>query len=325
MNCQIALALRRVVRLSVNNLAAALLLVLISGVALSNPLFEEPFENASFSNRGWYDTSGGMLVSSVGVPNSTKAFECHFLPGATKCSGGTPGRILFQETEAVYISFWVKHSTNWVGSNKPYHPHLFYLMTNQNGSWDGMAWTRLTAYIEENAGIPRLRLQDGQNINKARIGQNLVGITELRGVTGCNGDSDGYGSGECYDCGGGDYCNGKDWNAAQVYFSNTAGPFFKGDWHKVEAFFKLNSVVNGSGVANGILRYWYDGRLIIDRNNVMMRTGQYPTMKFNQVVLSPYIGDGSPVDQTIWFDNLIIATDRPLDTLAPPVNLRIVE
>jgi hypothetical protein len=43
----------------------------------------------------------------------------------------------------------------------------------------------------------------------------------------------------------------------------------------------------------------------------MLRTGQYPDMKFNQFMIAPWIGDGSPVDQTFWVDDLTIATLRP--------------
>jgi hypothetical protein len=31
-------------------------------------------------------------------------------------------------------------------------------------------------------------------------------------------------------------------------------------------------------------------------------------MKFVQVLIAPYIGDGSPVAQSMWVDDLVIAT-----------------
>lgn len=290
---------------------------------VSANLFEEPFEDTNYSSRGWYDSDGGALSSTEHISGSTKSFECRFPAGSQQCSGGTPGRILFQETDSVYVSYWIKHSTNWTGSNQPYHPHEFLLLTNQNGQWDGPAWTHLTGYIEDNEGIPVLVIQDGQNIDKTKIGQNLVNVTENRSVAGCNGDSDGYGDGDCYPVGS-DYWNGKVWKAGKVYFSDTAGSYYKGDWHHVEAYFKLNSIVSGKGIADGSLKYWYDGQLIMDRNAVVMRTGQYPSMKFNQLLLLPWIGDGSPVDQTFWIDNLVVATGQPGTFLSPPSNLRIL-
>src|SRR5256712_13153409 len=42
----------------------------------------------------------------------------------------------------------------------------------------------------------------------------------------------------------------------------------------------------------------------------MLRTGAHPNMKFKQLIVAPYIGDGSPVDQTMWVDNLPVGTGR---------------
>jgi hypothetical protein len=278
-------------------------------------LFEELFEDINFAQRGWYDVTGGILSSSEHIPGNTKSFECRFLQGGQRCNGGGPSRHLFPETDSVYISFWIKYSPNWTGSNKPYHPHQFYLLTNQNSQWVGPAWTRLTAYIEENEGTPLLLIQDGQNIDKTKIGRNLLNLTESRAVAGCNGDSDVHGNGDCYRCGS-EYCNGKGWKAGGIYFSNSPGPYHKNDWHHIEAYFRLNSILNGKGLADGVVKYWFDNELIIDHSDVMMRTAQYPEMKFNQLLLAPWIGDGSPVDQTFWVDNLIVATGR-IDTTSP--------
>jgi hypothetical protein len=66
--------------------------------------------------------------------------------------------------------------------------------------------------------------------------------------------------------------------------------------------------------------------LLIERTNVILRTAQHPTMQWNQFMIAPWIGDGSPVDQTMWVDNLSVETTRPGgDTLAPaaPTNLTV--
>ena len=73
---------------------------------------------------------------------------------------------------------------------------------------------------------------------------------------------------------------------------------------------KLNTIVGGKGVNDGIVQYWFDGRLVIDRHDVLLRTGANPTMQFNQLVIAPYIGDGSPVAQSMWIDDLTVATGR---------------
>lgn len=223
----------------------------------------------------------------------------------------------FTDSDSVYVSYYVKHSSNWTGSDRSYHPHQFYLLTNKDDDWSGLSFNALTAYIEENEGVPQILLQDGKNIDQARLNQNLVAITEARSVAGCNGDSDGYGNGQCYNSGNGTYWNGKVWRAGKAYFTNSAGPYYKGDWHKVEAYFKLNSIANGKAVRDGILQYWFDGELVLNHKDVIFRTGQNADMKFNKLVIAPWIGDGSPVDQTFWIDNLTVGTGTSSTAPAP--------
>ncbi|CAB1075302.1 hypothetical protein D1AOALGA4SA_3122 [Olavius algarvensis Delta 1 endosymbiont] len=292
-------------------------------------LVEETFENTSFGSRGWYDNTNLVLSSTEHAPGSSKSVEFHFAAGATIPDSGAATRILFTETDQIYVKYYVKYSANWQGSNKTYHPHEFMVLTNIDGKWSNLAYTHLTTYIEQNEGEPLLGIQDGQNIDTSRIGDNLTGITENRALAGCNGDSDGTGDGTCYSVGGGKYWNGKLWRAGQVYFQDAAGPYYKNDWHLVEVFIKLNSIVGGKGVADGIVRYWYDGTLIIDHSSAMLRAGLHPNMKFIQFVIAPWIGDGSPVDQTFWVDDLTIATAPPDSSQAgtppaPPTGLRVV-
>jgi hypothetical protein len=79
----------------------------------------------------------------------------------------------------------------------------------------------------------------------------------------------------------------------------------------LEAYFQLNSIQNGKGVVDGIVRYWVDGQIVIEHTNVLLRTGAHASMQFNQFLIAPYIGVGSPVDQTMWVDNLTVATAKP--------------
>ncbi len=279
-------------------------------------LFEEKFEDASVGTRGWYDNTSPIVTTAQAVSGSTKSLEFRFPLGATKPTNGGAMRKKFADSDSVFVSYYVKYSANWVGSNKAYHPHEFYLLTNKDGDWSGLANTKLTAYVEQNAGTPLIAIQDGLNIDQAKINQNLTATTEARGVAGCNGDSDGFGVGTCY-LSGTSYVNGKTWKASKPYFTNTAGAYYKNDWHKVEVFMKLNSIANGKGVADGIIQYWFDGQLVMDHKNVMFRTAQNADMKFNQFIIAPWIGDGSPVDQTFWVDNLTVASG-PAGTATTP-------
>ena len=74
----------------------------------------------------------------------------------------------------------------------------------------------------------------------------------------------------------------------------------------------MNSAV---GVADGVVQYWLDGELIVDEDDVLMRTqtGE-DNMLFNQLLIGPFIGGpgggGSPEAQTWWIDELTVATGR---------------
>ena len=294
-----------------------------SGTSIAGTLFQESFEDGNFSARGWYGSTAPALSSVEHVANSSKSVQFHFAKGAV-----TPDKIdssmrkKFTETDSVYISYYIKHSTSWIGSGVAYHPHQFYLLTNLEGDWSGLIPTHMTAYIEENGGNSVVAIQDSLNVNTANVGKDLTADSENRAVGGCNGDSDGYGNGDCYASGSG-YANGKQWKTSNVIFSNTTGDYYKNDWHLVETYIKLNSITNGKGTKDGILQQWYDGKPVMNYNNVVFRTAKNPNMKFNQLLIGPYIGVGSPVDQTFWVDNLIVATS-PLTQLVPPQNLRII-
>lgn len=274
-------------------------------------LIEERFEDANFAARGWYDSNGFILSSAEHIPGSIRSAEFRWLRGARNTTFGGGIRRKFPASESVYVSYWVKYSSDYTGSNKPYHPHEFNLLTTENSDYVGPAFTHLTGYIEQNEGRPMLLIQDGQNIDQSRIKQDLTAVTENRSVAGCNGDNaDGYSSIDCYNAGTA-YWNGKAWKADQIYFQDAPGRYYKSDWHHIEAYFRLNSIANGKGVADGQLKYWYDGALLIDHDNVLMRTAAHPNMKWNQLLIAPYIGDGSPVEQTMWLDDLRLATGPP--------------
>lgn len=172
--------------------------------------------------------------------------------------------------------------------------------------WVGPAYTHLTAYVEhsyQHGGIPVVAIQDGNNMDTESIGVDLTDITEDRATAGCNGDTDGYQT-HCYEVGGGVYWNWIGWSADRAYFTDSA-------WHFVEAFFQINTTPGGVGATDGMVRYWFYGTLIIDHQDVLLRTGAQQTIPFNQFIFAPYFGDGSPVDQTMYVDDLLVAIARP--------------
>jgi hypothetical protein len=282
----------------------------------STVLLEEKFEDGGFTARGWYDFYNDGLTSlstAEHAPGSSRSLEVRFLAGRTNPTPAASARRAFTETESVYLSYWVKYSTNWVGSAKPYHPHEFQFFTNEDVPFVAPAYTSLSLYVEHNyeaaGGVPVIAIQDAKNIDATRINQDLTNVTERRAVAGCNGDSDGTPS-ACYPSGN-VYLNGKNWRGNQVAFSAAAGASYKANWHKVEVYFRLNTIKDGRGVTDGILQYWADGKLILDKRNILFRTGTHANMRFNQLLMTPYIGDGSPVAQTMWIDDLVLRTAPP--------------
>jgi len=277
-------------------------------------LVQESFEDNAFASRGWYDNPAITITDTVHV-GGVRALEAHFLPGATTPSwGGGAARHLFQASPTLYVSFWVKYSANWVGSGRPYHPHEFLIMSEMDGDWDGPANGWLVTYIEhvyQNGGIPRLALQDNKAINTT-FGTppiNLIGVTENRSTGGCNGLVEINITSECFN--GPPWYNDKQLNAGRIAFAPTPGPGYKGNWNHVEAYFQLNSIAGGIGVADGVVQYWFNGALLIDRHDILFRTGARPNINFHQFLIAPYIGDGSPVDQYMWVDDLTVATSKP--------------
>ncbi len=58
---------------------------------------------------------------------------------------------------------------------------------------------------------------------------------------------------------------------------NTGRVFTFGLWHQVEYVMTLNDTLNNAAVANGRLRVWWDGTLIISYDDVIWRTPAHPS------------------------------------------------
>ena len=282
--------------------------VTITQPGASTVLLTEAFEDNNGGARGWYANTSPP-ISTVEHHSGVGSLEEHWQQGATLPDNGVSLRHLFTATDRLYVRYWVKYSANFVGSGQLYQPHEITLLTDVDDMWIGPSATHLTGYIEtnwQNGGIPVLQTTDALNIDVNNINVDLTNVTESRATAGCNGNSDGYTTG-CYQLGS-EWRNSKEHRASQPVFTNTPGPSYKNDWHKVEVYYQMNTIANGKGQNNGVAQYWIDGALKIDLHNLLIRSGAHPTMKFNQILLAYYIGDGSPIAQTIWVDDLVIAT-----------------
>jgi len=295
--------------------AVFILLILISSFANAEILFQENFEDTGWAGRGWYDGSSGTLDTTERVAGSTRSLACTYDQGARGCS--TPRRVIFSDSEIIYLSYWTKYSANWEGSNRPYHPHEMMFFTNADGIYCAPANSHLSIYIEQVEQVPRLAIQDSLNVNNGCIVQNNQPVDacdhynygEQKSVASCNGIVGTLDQRDCYNAGSYWYSS-RGWNTDDTYFSDSLGQYYKNDWHYIEAMWEMNTIQSGVGLADGKIRYWYDGELLMSSDNILLRTGEHPNQAFNQFFMGQYIGDGSPVTQTQWVDNLTISTHR---------------
>jgi hypothetical protein len=242
-------------------------------------LLREGFDDTRLLERGWYDGDRFAIAGEQPLAGQG-SLEYRWEAGKTNPSSSSGIRHLFEPTGTIHLRFFIKLSAGWGWSGRPYHPHLITFLTTENEKFAGPAATHLTVYVEPWNGKLRLAAQDIQNKDRPH------GLTQgpLRG---------GY--------------NAKTYDSEEILFRDDT-------WHCVEAMFQLNSLDLKADRANadGLVRGWFDGRLVIDRGNVILRSTDFPEMKFRQLLLMPYFGPGLlPHEQTLWIDELSLGTKRP--------------
>lgn len=311
---------------STSSTACSALLSSTPTAPLATQLFSESFENNSYASRGWYDnTNHGTIVSGGQSGNS---LQWAWASGATTPTNGGSMRMQFTPTDTLYLSYYVKFQTGWRGSQKAYHPHLFYILSdldNTASAYSPLANNYLDTYVEFLADIgspytirPIIAIQDQKRVNTSNgtPPNNLTAITENRSVAYCNTPVSAGATGTCYaDI---PYYSASTWKASTASLTTNA-------WHHVEVYLKMNSISGGKGLSNGIMQEWIDGVQVVNRSDVLYRTNQDATKKWAQFVMAPYIGDGSPIAQSMWIDELTVGTSLPLDkaTISAPTGLKV--
>ena len=240
-------------------------------------LFSERFDDADLAKRGWYD---GRRFRIVGDALAGKGcIEYEWTDGDSKVRGSSGVRRLFEPTDEVSLRFYLRLSKGWGWSGRNFHPHLTHFLTTENPKWHGPAASHLTLYVEPMGGKLRLAAQDIQNAETSH------GLTQgpLKG---------GY--------------NGRFYDSDEVLFKDD-------QWHCVEAYFKLNTLDLQKDRPNrdGVVRGWFDGRLVVERTGVILRSTDFPKMQFNQFLMAPYFGPGLlPHAQKLWIDELAVGRRR---------------
>jgi len=289
----------------------ALLIFIIPVCSFAGVLLTESFEDSSFSGRGWYDdTSPGTVVSGG---KSGNCLQWAWTSSATTPTGMDAMRYDITTNDEMFVRFYIKFSTTWRGSQETYHPHLLMFPSDEDGTYSGLSDNYLQTYIEFVSDVgspyeirPHLQFQDRKRVNTgvSTPPNDLTEVTETRSSFYCNGylsGSDVPNDSDCYSVGSGEYYS------AAIWIDDTTN-VAKDEWHEVETYYKMNSISGSTGQADGIVKMWVDNELIIDLDSVVLRTNSYPNITWGEVVLAPWIGDGAPVNQTIWIDELTVAT-----------------
>jgi hypothetical protein len=301
-----------------------------SEAAESTTLFTESFENNSLAARGWYDNAGHGTIVSGG--QSGNCLQWAWSAGQTAPANGAAARKKFTPTDSLYVSFYVKFQATWRGSQKTYHPHMIYIPSNLDPDYSPLADNYLNTYIEAVSDVgspytirPTMAIQDNKRVNTScgSLPCDLTTTTENRSVSHCNGCKNGSncGMGVCY--------NDGSWYSARIWEAATSS-IPKDQWAHVETYLKMNTISGNIGQADGVMKMWIDGTNVINYTNIVYRTNQDATKKWSQFVLAPYIGDGSPIAQTMWLDELVVGTGEPYTdpqptAPSPPTGLRIVQ
>jgi len=96
--------------------------------------------------------------------------------------------------------------------------------------------------------------------------------------------------------------NNSGWLPVAISDFDYNNPDNVGRWICHEMYVKTNT----TGLADGAYRFWADGQMIIERTEVDLRGAT--SFEFNEVVLDTYWNGGSPVEQSRYYDNLVIST-----------------
>ncbi|MBW2462280.1 MAG: hypothetical protein JRH11_11595 [Deltaproteobacteria bacterium] len=274
------------------------------GAAQAEVFVEEAFDDGALTDRGWYDSTSVDIVTDG--CHAGGCLRYHFAVGDVTPSGRGAMRIQFPESQVVYLRYFARYSDNWE-FRPSYGPHELYFLTNMDSRWIGPAETHLTVYVEHVEGRGIVSAQDTLNVDMSRIGDDLRTVTEDRGVHGCNGAPDGHGDGDCYRSGS-VYRNGRLLaRSPEEVFTATPGPRFQGDWHEIIAEIRLNTVGAGTTNADGVVRYYCDGELLYEAEDVVLRTSENPGAAFDQFLIGQYFHDGAPRAQDWFLDELVIA------------------
>ena len=251
-------------------------------------IFWDDFEgsyNSSLTelyNDGWYWTSpsgtwfsvpprSGVAIINTESYSDNQSIMMWF--GNTTADDCRAFHTISPEQDIVYVRYYRKFPSNWVYCpDRPAHSSYIF-----GGNYTNPMDTDFTIYQDMNPGTHRPHLTFTSNRQKS--------------------------SGELIVPEGRTYTSGY---PAIPYNVSTPPAFDDGQWHEIQYMIKLNTV----GQQDGELKFWVDGVLVSDQQNLVLRGSGFSYVKLNKLGIgfnNP--GCGIPAQtQGNYFDALVVST-----------------
>ena len=130
-------------------------------------LFEEPFDDNNVADRGWTQSNSIIDIDESEFVAGGGSFRCDILNGTSSCAEGGPKRhAIIDNSDTVYLSFYMKRSSTWDLDTNDGRAHVFHLQTTaelQTGSsiedsTPAQSW--LTVYSDLDQEEVKIGLQD---------------------------------------------------------------------------------------------------------------------------------------------------------------------
>lgn len=269
-------------------------------------IFFEGFEDDAFAERDWFDGANGAAGPGSPAAASAASFACTLPAESSMCAAGDLGRHNFAPTEAIYVSWWVRYPDGYTGATE------LWLFTTADREYIGGSDSRLGVMLGLDPDAAGVTFNDHSYVDPscAQLSNGTIigcdggtvegyAFSEMRSVCGCNGV---VGDLRRWQCTGGE---GSFWTTCS--WDTSPDALLDGDWHFVEAFLRMNSIVDGKGLPDGSIRYWVDGELRIETDEVLMRTGAFPDLAFDQLMFRPFRRGSGSAEQMLWIDDLTVA------------------
>ena len=114
-------------------------------------LLTETFDDADLDDRGWIDEYYDVWLDTTTKYSGASSWRITFNPTATNCRNTANDSTLvsirraFTSSDQIYVSFYWRFNSDWVGSGQSYHPHLFFIL---HTVWGNLSVGLLRIYVE---------------------------------------------------------------------------------------------------------------------------------------------------------------------------------